>query len=436
MRALLVVLVIALLGSSVAMGEDNAAVSYSLPNGLKVSLRPVEDAKSTCIVTLFSVGLVDDPAGKSGLSHLAEHIYNVSASGKTAARTVDKIAEKYPLGWNAQTGCDFTIFATIFPAEQMEAEFTESASRMKELAIGDAEIETEKARILEETANMFERIPWLAAQNLAAERLRPSPNGGRKGGTDAELTALSTEDIKNFIESYYKPNNAVIVISGALDVKVARELIEKLYTEIPTGKPLPERPKAVAPPEKFFETLAVDVAAVAPNTPSEVCLAFPAPDFRDRLFPAFVVLASRLQTRAYSKLKSAPGRQAISYAPFDNPQFLFISLPLEAEQTPEEAVEALDKFVAETVAKRLHPFDVFSTKSNYGFQMGFMEMPDEMIAASPYWVALSLAWKERGSLDPAAMGKLVEAVTQEALDEAAKTIFAPDRRTAVVVITQ
>ncbi len=78
------------------------AERFVLENGLTVYLRPIAGSKQTSLVVLYAVGESHDPAGRSGLSHLAEHVYLMAAAGKQKARTVEEFSGRYPDGPTAR----------------------------------------------------------------------------------------------------------------------------------------------------------------------------------------------------------------------------------------------------------------------------------------------------------------------------------------------
>ena len=97
-----VVLVAALTG--VVGAAEQKAEEHRLENGLTVLLRPMDGAQQVALVVLYSVGGDHDPEGRSGLAHLIEHLYVTAAAGATRARTIAAYVQRYPAGWNAQTG--------------------------------------------------------------------------------------------------------------------------------------------------------------------------------------------------------------------------------------------------------------------------------------------------------------------------------------------
>ena len=84
-------------------------VDRTLDNGLRLILAPVPDSGGVALLVLFRIGGDHDPAGQSGLAHLVEHMLVTAANPAAPARTADEWMKRYPLGWNAQTGSDYTV---------------------------------------------------------------------------------------------------------------------------------------------------------------------------------------------------------------------------------------------------------------------------------------------------------------------------------------
>lgn len=202
---IIAVLLVLATGTARADGEPK---TFSLDNGLTVSLRPMAEVDTVCVLTLFEVGGIHDPEGQSGLAHLCEHLYFTSAAGDTPARTAEEAMQTYahPSGWQAQVGQDYTVIATVAPKERLAAELIESAARMGALEITEGDVAREKQRILVEIAGMFgERatsVPGLAALNLAREAAAPSPAGARRGGGPAQVETLTHAQAVAFWKRY------------------------------------------------------------------------------------------------------------------------------------------------------------------------------------------------------------------------------------------
>src|SRR5262245_58555396 len=183
--------------------------SERLENGLTMLIRPDGGTKNVALVVLYSIGGDHDPEGQSGLAHLVEHVYVTAAAGDQPAQTADEFMQRYPDGWNAQTGDQFTVIAGVFPKERLDAELEEAAARMAELQITPELLTREKQRLIDEVTNMFDGAPQLVAYNRAREQLRPTAFGGRKGGLPDQVNNVTLDTVRDRVRRFYKPTNAI-----------------------------------------------------------------------------------------------------------------------------------------------------------------------------------------------------------------------------------
>ena len=71
------------------------------------------------------------------MAHLLKHLYVMAAAGETSAHDAMQFMRRYPAGWNAQTGTDFTVVAGAVDPGQFSAEFKDVAARMNDLRVGN-----------------------------------------------------------------------------------------------------------------------------------------------------------------------------------------------------------------------------------------------------------------------------------------------------------
>ncbi len=184
-----------------------AGAQFTLDNGLRVKIRPIQGATDVALLVLYDIGGDHDPQGRSGLAHLVEHLYVTAAAGDLPARTADAFFQRYRAGCNAQTGDRYTVVATVFPKGEFEKELTEAAARMSDLRVMSLDLDREKPRLLVEVANMFGRLPALGVVNVARELIRPTPRGGRKGGLPEHFQTITLDEVRARWKQYYKPRN-------------------------------------------------------------------------------------------------------------------------------------------------------------------------------------------------------------------------------------
>src|SRR5262249_41379202 len=178
-------------------------------------------------------------------------------------------------------------------AKELEKELQDAASRMGDLHVTEDDLLREKPRIDDELANMFGRLPPLAAYNHARELVRPSPLGGRKGGVPDHVQALTLREVQDRWKRYYKPSNALLILAGGVDVAAARKVISRHFGALPSGN---KAPSAEEPgPAKFGQVKELQVKPLDPNAGPVVCLGYAAPPPDSDRYAAFLVLLSRLQ---------------------------------------------------------------------------------------------------------------------------------------------
>jgi zinc protease len=384
----------------------------------------VAGASQVAVLVLYDVGGDHDPDGRSGLAHMVEHVYVTAAAGGTPARTSQEFFRQYPAGCNAQTGDRYTVFATVGTPEDLDAQLADAAARMGSLDVIDSDLDRERPRLLQELAAMFERSPSLAAINNAREIVRPTPNGGRRGGLPEQVARITTGDVLDHWRRHYKPRNARLVLAGAIDAERATALVRRHFTAIPEGEPLPPpgEPAAIATPRERAVSL-------PPASPTVVALAVAAPLPGDPRYDDYVVLAARLLKAGQD---GSSGIQA--YLPLlDDPAAVVVSMAAGPGEAAEETLRRLGDRLSRIVGAELAPGEAQEAASMLGFFLGTSDVPDQALASNVYGAAFTLGRREQLGIDPGRMGADLDRVTPESLKRSAAEIFAESRRGLVRV---
>ena len=402
---------------------------FKLANGMKVVLRPVEGTQDAALVTVFEVGELHDPAGKSGLSHLVEHLYVSAATDKTPARNVQQYIAAYPKGWNAQTGGDSTVIATVFEAEKLKSEIQDAAARMGALDIQQTDLDREIPRMIQEVNNMFRNFAPLVATNLARENLSPRPHSGRKGGHPDQIKKLTLVDARNHWKSFHKPANATLVLAGKFDAENAERLIRKAFEELDPG----EQPTTTAAKPSVYKPAEFDVAN---SQDVIVCMAmgYPTPD--SDLFPAAVAIATEL-TRQGRKITTDFQKAPVLFMPLDD--FGVIYLRAWADKQQDDSVQAADQAQAklDAMISKLDPAEVVKTARLVKTQMAtlFDTVPiaDAMLKRNLYGVAFGIARREQLGIDGPKLAQQLDNLTQAQVTRCLEKYFAKDKRAMAIV---
>lgn len=219
------------------MGYQNIK-EHILKNGMKVLI--LED-NSSPIISLgiwYKVGSRNETVGKTGISHLLEHMM-FKGTKKIGSQEFSRIIQRMGGVDNAFTSTDATCYWEVFPKENLEKILELEADRMQNLVF--REFEEEKKVVMEErrlrTENRPEGIFW---EELYALSYKVHPYKNPVIGWMNDLENINLSDVKNHYNTYYSPNNAVMIIVGDVEEKKAISLVKKYFEKIPSAKNIPE----------------------------------------------------------------------------------------------------------------------------------------------------------------------------------------------------
>ncbi len=426
--ALLALLALLRLGPGPAVAAP-AEPALILGNGLTLVLRPVPGAADVALALFLKVGEHHEPAGRSGLAHLCEHVLVTAAAGGVPARSAEALAARYPKGHSAQTVDRTTFVGWVAPAARLEEELGELAARLSALEVTEGDLAREKPRVLAEVAHMFDRVPGLAAYNRARERALRNRAGGRRAGLPEHVRSLTLEEVRAFASRHYRARNAVLAVVGGFEPEALRTLATRLLGPLPAG----ERPVELPAPATVGAAPVdlLDVEDAPSGVEGRVCVAYPAPQPGAAGYAAFLTLVARLLPLGAPSPGDFP--PPIAFAPLDEPGALYVSSPLTPGQAPEDAVAAVHERVRRRVMEPWSARDAVKVLAVYGPMLGLTPIPDAIAAQNPYVVALGLAFRAAYGLDPAALRRELRALEEADLPAVAARLFDPLAAGAAVV---
>jgi zinc protease len=215
----------------------------TLPNGLRVYLKPIPGAPTVTSMIAYKVGSSDENLDATGLSHYLEHLM-FKGTEKIKPGDIDRKTLKSGGANNAYTSEDSTIYHFDFASDKWQIALEVEADRMRNLRIDkEHEFEQEKGAVISELARN-EDEPWDLEYKAILPVLfgKTTPYGHPVIGETEHVKAATAEVIKAHYDRWYHPNNASLVIVGGFDADEAMKLVKKLFGDIPAGK-LPERKK-------------------------------------------------------------------------------------------------------------------------------------------------------------------------------------------------
>ena len=218
---------------------------FVLDNGLTLL---VHEDKSVPIVGVnmwYHVGSRNEQRGKTGFAHLFEHFFfNGSENYPSGFReAMDDLGAN---NRNGTTNTDRTNFFEDVPTSALERTLYLEADRMGFLAnyISKEMLERERG-VVQNEKRQGENQPYRKVFTEIVEKIYPysHPYSWSTIGSMEDLNAASLDDVKDWYQTYYGPNNAVISLAGDITPERALELVKKYFNGIPPGPPLPRTEK-------------------------------------------------------------------------------------------------------------------------------------------------------------------------------------------------
>lgn len=213
----------------------------TLKNGLRVYLKPIPGSPVVTTMVAYKVGSADENLDATGLSHYLEHLM-FKGTEKLMPGDIDRMTMRSGGQNNAYTTEDLTNYHFDFAADRWETALEIEADRMRNLRIDTRhEFEQEKGAVISEL-QMGEDRPFDLEYKAILPVLfgKTAPYGHPVIGEREHVRGTTAQVIKAHYDSWYYPNNAVLVVVGGFDPDQAMAKIRQLFSSIPAGK-LPER---------------------------------------------------------------------------------------------------------------------------------------------------------------------------------------------------
>jgi predicted Zn-dependent peptidase len=224
--------------------------SFRLENGLRVVLSKDSLAPVIAVAVYYDVGSRNEVKGRSGFAHLFEHMM-FQGSENVPKAGYFKYVENNGGDLNGSTHDDYTNYYELMPSSQLELALWLESDRMRSLKITAENLKNQQEAVKEEKRLSIDNQPYSAAYTTLDEMVFSNwANAHPTMGSMKDIDAARLEDVKEFFDTYYAPNNAVLSIAGDIDYTEAEGLVRKYFSTIPRHKdpaaPSVEEPAAVA----------------------------------------------------------------------------------------------------------------------------------------------------------------------------------------------
>jgi zinc protease len=246
------------------LGIEMKVRHFTLSNGLRVFVLEDHSTPMLSMHIAYHVGSRDEPPGRTGFAHLFEHMMF-----KGSENVPDGGHFQYVQGaggqLNAFTTADVTQYFETVPSHYLDMVLWLEADRLRSLAVTDDNFENQRAAVKEEKGMRYDNRPYVKAlQEFFAEAWSGTGYGHPTIGSDADLSAATTDDVQRFFDAWYVPNNAVMAVVGDVDYQELERKVDERFGELPRGPERAARPAVPHATTAAFERTTEDPLAPQP----------------------------------------------------------------------------------------------------------------------------------------------------------------------------
>jgi len=378
----------------------NPVTQLKLSNGLQVMLKEIHTAPIISNWVWYRVGSKDEIPGITGISHWVEHM-QFKGTPQFPSGVLDKAVSRDGGVWNAFTYLDWTTYFETMPSDKIDLGIRLEADRMVNSIYESDEVVSERTVIISERQGSENQPMFRLGEAVQAAAFRVHPYHHEIVGDMADLQTISRDDLYHHYQTYYRPNNAVLVVTGDFDLDTMQERIVEVFEPIPKGDDVLRRIRP-EPPQMGQCHITVE----GPGETSYLQDCYHAPSATDPDFFPFVVLDSLLTgpsslnlfgggisnktSRMYRSL--VDGEVAVSVhgsLPATIDPFIYnITVTVHPDRKPEDAISVIDdeiKRIQDTLpdedslaraVKQARALFAYGSESitNQAFWLGFTEM--------------------------------------------------------------
>lgn len=409
----------------------------TLDNGLTVIARESAAAPIGSFWVWYRVGARNEVPGITGISHWVEHMLFKGTEQLPAGEIFRQVSAAGGT-LNGFTWIDYTTYFETLPIDQLDLSLAIESDRMMNARFDPDEVASERTVIISERQGSENNPTYYLRESVVATAFMAHPYGQGVIGHLSDLQGITREDLYQHYQTYYRPNNAVAVFTGALDPEVAIERIAAKFGALEAGPAIP--PVRTVEPEPYGEKR-VTVHRPAPN--QVILQSFLVPGASHEDIPALTVLDATLsggKPFSFGGAGGTMGRSSRLYRAFVStglaaaagssfsltidPYLFSISATIEPEQDRDAFEERLTEAVAQLATDPVSDEELERAKRQLRAQFAYAW---ESATSQAYWLgSLATVAPER---DAERFIDEIEAVTASDVQAVAARYLTDDRRT-------
>jgi zinc protease len=403
-----------------------------LPNGLKVILLENHKAPLVTFQVWYRVGSRNESWGKTGLSHMLEHMM-FKGTEKVGPEEFSRIIQENGGNDNAFTSHDYTAYFENMSADRVQIPIDLESDRMSSLLLREKDFRTERMVVMEERRLRTEDNPQANLQeHMEATAFLTSPYHWPTIGWKENIERFTLDDLKAHYKTYYNPVNAILVVVGDFKREELLPKIEKAFGSITKGM-APNQERDVDPKQVGERRVFVKKEAQLPY----VVMGYHVPNLREPDSYALEVTAALLSAGKSSRLYQSLVREKRLVLSVDadhsllsrDPSLFYLSAELLPGKEVTEVEKALDQEVERLKKELVGTRELAKAKNQIeaSFIFGQDSLFSQAMLLAQHEIALS--WRAIDDYLPS-----VRKVTAEDIQRVTKKYLTPDNRTVGILI--
>jgi zinc protease len=403
-----------------------------LPNGLKVILLENHKAPLVTFQVWYRVGSRNEPWGKTGISHVLEHMM-FKGTQKIGPEEFSRTIQENGGNDNAFTSRDYTAYFQNLSSDRVQVSLDLESDRMQNLLLREEDFRTERMVVMEERRLRTEDNPTgVLFEQLQAVAFQMHPYRWPIIGWMEDLKRLTLDDLKEYYRTYYNPSNAFLVVVGDVKKEEILPRIEKAFGNYSKGvAPNQQRDKEPSPLGE--RRILVKKEAQLPT----ILMAYHVPNLRDADSYVLEVIAAILSggksSRLYQNLVREKKLVLSADADYSllshDPYVLFLSAePLPKTETS-EVEKALDQEIERLQKELVSERELQKVKNQMeaSFIFGQDSLFYQAMLLARYEIVLT--WRAIDDYLPS-----IRKVTPEDIQRVARKYLISDKRTVGILI--
>jgi zinc protease len=316
----------------------------TLPNGLTLVL---SEDHSTPIVHLgvwYHVGSKNEKPGRTGFAHLFEHMMFKGSKNVGPEEHTSVIASVGGQS-NAYTTDDETVFWQTLPSQYLPLAAWLEADRMATLRVDRDTFINEREVVKEERRMRVDNQPYGRLNEIIYDQtFTTHPYKHPTIGSMADLEAASIEDVREFYQTYYVPENATVVIVGDFDMAQAKSIVNQYFGRVPKAEHPVPRDIPKEPPQTKEKRVTVEAPWPLPAVVVAYHITFDGNADSYPLHIASKVLSDGQSSRIYQELVYDRQLAVTAFGGanlIEDPNLFYAVAIVQPGQSPDAAIKAL-----------------------------------------------------------------------------------------------